>query len=280
MTMDESNLKSEARTACTALAERNDDSALELSGACESGGAERLPPQSAISASQWPFVICRLSFVLSLLLFTAGCDWMPGKPKLADRWVPDTAVTNFTALYDTHCAACHAAGAGRLAAAHPMNDPVLLAVTDIAAFRKAVAEGVPGTAMPAFTQSLDGPLTEAQIDLLVTNIFAKWSRPQDFVGVNLPAHSATNGDARRGEKPYQNYCASCHGANGQGGEKAGPVVSPSFLALVSDQGLRTAVIAGRADLGMPDWRGYVAGRTMNDQEVADVVAWLASHRTP
>jgi cytochrome c oxidase cbb3-type subunit 3/ubiquinol-cytochrome c reductase cytochrome c subunit len=50
--------------------------------------------------------------------------------------------------------------------------------------------------------------------------------------------------------------------------------------------LRTAVIAGRPELGAPDWRGYVGGRPvasgfsrpMSDQEITDVVSWLASHR--
>jgi len=50
------------------------------------------------------------------------------------------------------------------------------------------------------------------------------------------------------------------------------------LALVSNQGLRTIVIAGRPELGAPDWRGNVRGKPMSDQEVTDVVAWLASRR--
>src|SRR5262245_5610461 len=91
----------------------------------------------AVRLARWLGVIYHSSFVISLLLLVTGCDWMPGKPKLADRWVPDTAVTNFAALYQTHCAACHAAGDGQLAAAHPMADPVLLAIADRAAFRKA-----------------------------------------------------------------------------------------------------------------------------------------------
>lgn len=278
MTKDESNLRIEARTVWTARTEHGDDSALESSAAGESGGALRLPPQSKTPASPSPFVLRHLAFVILLLLFTAGCDWMPGKPKFADRWIPDTAVTNFAALYQTHCAACHAGGDGRLAAAHPLNDAVLLAVTDPEAFEKAVADGVPDTAMPAFAESHGGPLTDAQISLIVTNIFANWSRPQDFSGLKLPPHRAPLGDSKRGAGAYRTYCASCHGAEGKGGEKAGPVIAPSFLALVSDQGLRTTVIAGRADLGMPDWRGYVAGKSMSDQEIADVVAWLASHR--
>ena len=51
-------------------------------------------------------------------------------------------------------------------------------------------------------------------------------------------------------------------------------MDPSYLALVSDQGLRTTVIAGRPDLGMPDWRGYVAGQPLTPQQVSDVTAWL------
>jgi cytochrome c oxidase cbb3-type subunit 3 len=47
---------------------------------------------------------------------------------------------------------------------------------------------------------------------------------------------------------------------------------------VSDQYLRTEVIAGRPELGAPDWRDNVPGRPMSDQEVTDVVAWFASQR--
>jgi cytochrome c oxidase cbb3-type subunit 3/ubiquinol-cytochrome c reductase cytochrome c subunit len=47
---------------------------------------------------------------------------------------------------------------------------------------------------------------------------------------------------------------------------------------VSDQGLRTAVLAGRPALGMPDWRVPGAAAAMSAQEIADVVAWLIGHR--
>jgi mono/diheme cytochrome c family protein len=225
---------------------------------------------------RWSFVIRHSSLAILFLLAT-GCDWMPGKPKFADRWVPDTAVTNFATLYNTHCAACHAID-GRLAAAHPLNDPVFLTLIDRAAFRHAVSNGVPGTTMPAFAQNLDGPLTETQIDLVVSSIFEKWSRPQDFTDVKPPPRRAAPGDTKRGAAVYQIFCVQCHGPDGKGGEKGGSVVDPSYLALVNDQGLRTAVIAGRIDFGMPDWRGYVPGKAMSGQEIADVVAWIASHR--
>jgi cytochrome c oxidase cbb3-type subunit 3/ubiquinol-cytochrome c reductase cytochrome c subunit len=57
-------------------------------------------------------------------------------------------------------------------------------------------------------------------------------------------------------------------------------MDPSYLALVSDQYLRTTVIAGRADLGMPDWRGYNSGRPLAPGEISDVVSWLVAQRRP
>jgi hypothetical protein len=60
--------------------------------------------------------------------------------------------------------------------------------------------------------------------------------------------------------------------------KGGSVVDPAFLALVSDQDLRTMVIAGRADQRIPDWRGDAAARAMTPQEISDVVAWLSAYR--
>ena len=58
----------------------------------------------------------------------------------------------------------------------------------------------------------------------------------------------------------------------------GSIVDASYLALISDQGLRSITIAGRQDEGMPDWRSDGA-QPMTDQQITDIVAWLASKRT-
>jgi len=83
---------------------------------------------------------------------------------------------------------------------------------------------------------------------------------------------------QRGKVAYETFCESCHGPQGAGGPKGSSITNKSFLALVSDQGLRTVVIVGRPELGAPDWRENVPGKPMSDQEITDVVAWLVSHR--
>jgi cytochrome c oxidase cbb3-type subunit 3/ubiquinol-cytochrome c reductase cytochrome c subunit len=50
--------------------------------------------------------------------------------------------------------------------------------------------------------------------------------------------------------------------------------------LVSDQALRSAIVAGRPDLGMPGLVERAGEEPLTDVDVRDVVAWLAAHRVP
>jgi mono/diheme cytochrome c family protein len=134
--------------------------------------------------------------------------------------------------------------------------------------------------MPAFAQSAGGMLTDKQIDAVVSGI-RSWAPPDDLRGAYPPSYATkTAGNAQHGAEVYQTFCSSCHGPDGTGGKSASSIVDSSYLALVSDQYLRTTVIAGRPELGAPDWRENVPGRPMSDQQVTDVVAWLASRRAP
>ncbi len=47
---------------------------------------------------------------------------------------------------------------------------------------------------------------------------------------------------------------------------------------VTNQNLRTSIIVGRLDLGMPNYRFLNAGHALSDQDVSDLVAYLASLR--
>jgi cytochrome c oxidase cbb3-type subunit III len=157
---------------------------------------------------------------------------------------------------------------------------VYLAIADDTVVRRAAANGVSGTSMPAFAESAGGMLTGKQIEVVVGGIRERWAGPDILRGANPPPYSFSEpGDASRGSVAYAEYCSSCHGAGGRGGLKASSIVDGSLLALLNDQELRTIVIVGRPDLGAPDWRGDAPGKPMSSQDVSDVVAWLASQRS-
>ncbi len=217
-----------------------------------------------------------LTGLLSMLL--SACGIPHGQPSDGSEPVAPDQILEFGTLYGQNCSGCHGAN-GKGGPAIALADPVYLALADDAAIRKAIASGVSGTSMPAFAQSAGGMLTAKQIDVISGEIRARWSKPGVLIGTNPPSYAAKSiGDAQRGEAAFKVYCESCHGPSGRGGQKASAITSGSFLALVSDQSLRTIVIAGRPELGAPDWRGNVRDKPMSDQEVTDVVAWLASQR--
>jgi len=211
-------------------------------------------------------------------LVLCGCAPPPGQPHRGAESLAPNEVLEFGTLYADNCAGCHGLN-GRGGAALAVADPVYLSIADDAVIRERIANGVTGTAMPAFARGSGGSLTSKQIDVIVSGIRSRWGGHDAADRLNPPSYTATSsGDAERGGLVYKTYCESCHGGDGRGGSHASAITNDSFLALVSDQGLRSIVISGRPELGAPDWRGNVPGTPMSEQEVTDVVAWLASHR--
>jgi cytochrome c oxidase cbb3-type subunit 3 len=215
------------------------------------------------------------------LLLCSACSNSPGRPRAGSEVTAPNEIADFNVLYGQNCAGCHGPG-GKGGAAISLADPVFLAIADDANIRRIATNGVPGTPMPAFAQSAGGPLTEKQIDVLVNGVrgWASGSAtPGDLPSGALPSYAAqAAGDKERGAGVYQGFCSSCHGVDGRGG-KASSIVDGSYLALVSDQDLRMSVILGRPSLGAPDWRGDVPGRPLAEQQISDVVAWLAAQRS-
>jgi cytochrome c oxidase cbb3-type subunit 3/ubiquinol-cytochrome c reductase cytochrome c subunit len=208
-----------------------------------------------------------------LCLLTGLAITLLGCGNRTEQYILPDQITDFSALFGSNCAGCHGPD-GRSGAARPLNDPLYLALIGKERLRDVIAKGVSGTAMPPFAQNAGGTLTDQQVTILADQMQARWSRPRDFVGVTLPPYSAEPGDPADGEAVFHSDCVKCHGDHGVGGL----IVDPAFLALISDQSIRTAVITGRADRGMPDWRSHGPGPAMTAQEISDVVAWLSAHR--
>jgi mono/diheme cytochrome c family protein len=208
----------------------------------------------------------------------SGCANAPGRPAPGETPVVPSEISDFTVLYQQNCAGCHGAE-GKGGAAIALANPVYLAIADDTILRHATTSGIPGTSMPAFAQSAGGMLIDKQVDAIVGGIRARWSKSDIFGGGDPPPYSSSGtGDPARGSEVYATFCSSCHGPEGRGGPKASSIVDGSFLALISDQEIRTIVIAGRPELGAPDWRSDVPGKPMSAQDISDVVAWLASQR--
>jgi mono/diheme cytochrome c family protein len=234
----------------------------------------------AVVASVFAFVAVAL----------AGCTSLPGKPAPSSIPIQPNDVTNFAQLYAQNCQGCHGInGAGGIAVG--LAAPGYLAFADAAQIKQVTSAGVPGTAMPAFAQADGGLLTPAQIDALVQGIetnFAAQSQSFEAEAAHrsqLPPYAptaATAGNAAHGAATFQKFCASCHGPEGKGSSShtQHSIVHPAYLALVSDQNLRTTVVVGRPDLGSPNYCGDLRGECLTPQEVSDVVAWLAARRTP
>jgi cytochrome c oxidase cbb3-type subunit III len=218
-----------------------------------------------------------VTLAIVALLGCTACSSSRGVPRADSEVVPPSEVVDFNQLYGQNCAGCHGAK-GKGGAAIALANPVFLAIADNKVIRRIAANGVPGTPMPAFAQSAGGMLTDKQIDAIVGGI-RTWVESDALSHQIPPAYAAqAPGAAQRGAGAYRTYCSSCHGVDGRGGSKASSIVDGSYLALVSDQQLRTIVIAGRPELGAPDWRGDVEGRPMSPQDISDVVAWLSSQR--
>jgi cytochrome c oxidase cbb3-type subunit 3 len=223
----------------------------------------------------------RPMLIAAWALLTVGCgarDLARGRPSADSEVIDPDKVVDFSLLFEKNCSGCHGAN-GKGGAAIGLSSPIYLAIADDETIRRVTAGGVAGTSMPAFAQQSGGMLTTKQIDVIVHGIRTRWARPNALGGSVPPPYAAQGpGDADRGADVYETFCSSCHGAGGNGGERASSIVDGSYLALVSDQDLRTVVIAGRPEIGAPDWRGDVPGRRMSAQDVSDVVAWLGAHR--
>jgi cytochrome c oxidase cbb3-type subunit III len=213
----------------------------------------------------------------SCLALATGCTQMPGSAHIETVERPDQ-ITSFNTLYRENCAACHGAD-GQNGPALSLANPVYQAWVDDATLHKIISQGEPPTQMPAFAQSAGGMLTDAQVDALVKGMRAAWPANGALNGQTPPPYQATGqGDAAQGQKTYEAACARCHSAANQ------RITDPTYLALIDDQTLRTIVVAGRPDLGQPDWRGAVNGQTqpgypLTGQQVSDIVAYLNSLRS-
>lgn len=245
-----------------------------------------MTPMSFCPAKTGMHRFAALGGVLGCALAFAGC----GRPTIAEETPPPSQVKDFDKLFQQNCSGCHGAE-GNFGPAPPLNDPLFLEIMPEAEFTRTVREGRKGTLMPAFARSAGGALTDEQISIIMLGVRERWAKAVDIPREMIPDYLApadgkagnSQQNVEAGKQVFAKACAGCHGERGEGGEMAGPLRNASFLSLISDQALRRIVITGRPDLEMPNF--VALGKTLNDgkpltnEQIADVVALLASWRT-
>jgi mono/diheme cytochrome c family protein len=221
--------------------------------------------------------------LLLAALVPVGCSRIPGRPGPGPLVVRPEEILDPVTLYNANCAACHGDN-GRNGAAISLANPVYLNLAGEENLRQITANGVPGKLMPAFAKSAGGSLTDQQVTALVHGAMQRWGTSDSLTAQNMPSYKSTlSGDAEHGQQAFGVFCARCHGVSGEGAPgdaksgKIGSIVDASYLALISDQGLRSITIAGMPDEGMPDWRSDAA-QPLTDQQITDIIAWLATKR--
>ena len=214
-----------------------------------------------------------LSFIsLTLVMSSVGCHRSIGPPNDQEGLMRPENIVSFDRLYRQNCSACHGEN-GSGGPALDLANPDYQALVDDASLRRWITYGMPGTEMPAFGQPAGGFLTPQQVDILVGGMRSRWAQADQKVQDMPPYSSSTIGNAEQGHQIFQANCFSCH----QQGQQR--ITDTSYLALMSDQSLRTIVIAGRPDIGQPDWKQVQPGQPLTDQDVNDIVAYLHSLRS-
>lgn len=210
---------------------------------------------------------------LLLIGLLLGLAWLtPGRAQSGDGQLQEGAT-----LYAANCQVCHGEkGQGRIGATLAQNWPSIRPDLTI---RNVISVGVPGSPMPAWSQTKGGPLSEAQIDALVAYILS-WESGQAFEYV--PAWTPTphppitpvaniQGDPNRGVLLYDQNCTVCHGLRGEG--RIGAVLAKDWPSIRPDLTVDNVISNGVSGSVMPAW-SQANGGPLNDQEIADITAYI------
>jgi mono/diheme cytochrome c family protein len=186
-------------------------------------------------------------------------------------------------VYAENCAVCHGLeGEGRVGATLSKDFP---SIRPDLATRATIAEGVPGTAMPGWSQENGGPLTEEEIDAVVDFILS-WQTggvPEYPELPTITPHPAispipeVDGDPFQGAFLYDFNCKACHGPEGRG--RIGASLNKNWGSIRPDLAMRTTIVNGVPGTAMPAW-SKDGGGPLTEGEIDDIVAYLLSLPAP
>lgn len=185
------------------------------------------------------------------------------------------AAPNGAKLYGRNCASCHGQhGNGGIGV--PLALPSFQAVISDDYLRKTIVLGRPGRVMPGFAS-----LSPAEVDAIVGHI-RSWNKGPTARYSSRPV----KGDPAHGKQLFGQYCATCHGANGEGAKGTGvtfsrprdlPIMAPAlnnagFLGAASDAMIKATLMKGRNGTPMVSF----LSQGLSEKDINDIVSHVRS----
>lgn len=185
------------------------------------------------------------------------------------------AAPNGAKLYGRNCASCHGEN-GNGGIGVPLALPSFQAGISDDYLHKTIRLGRPGRVMPAFTS-----LNNAEVEAIVRHL-RSWNKGPAVTYSRQPV----KGDPSHGKQLFAQYCAACHGVNGEGAKGTGvtfsrprdlPIMAPAlhnpgFLAAAPDAMIKATLMRGREGTPMISF----LKQGLKEQDIDDIVSYVRS----
>lgn len=180
-------------------------------------------------------------------------------------------------LYEENCKVCHGEnGEGRVGATLSKDFP---SIRPDLAIENTIKNGVEGSVMPAWSTENGGPLVEEEIDALVLYILS-WETGGLELMTPVPSPTArpplipvpqVQGDPNNGALLYDQNCAMCHGANGEG--RVGATLDRVWTSIRPDLTVENTIRNGVPGSVMPAW-SVENGGPLSEAHIDDIVSYI------
>ncbi len=217
------------------------------------------------SENYLPLVIVATVLTFAILVTFQIYQWRePVRLQADEKADLEIAIGKGQESYEANCIGCHGEnGVGSLGPA--LNSAEVLDNANDELLFSLIRTGVPGTAMPAWSQAFGGPLTDEETRQIVAYM-RSWERLEAVV-------QPITTDPTRGAEIFESVCFICHGQQGVGTAQAPALNDAALLNAFDDAWFRETIASGRPSRGMPTW-----GTVLSPAQIDDLVALLALWR--
>lgn len=174
-------------------------------------------------------------------------------------------------LFAQNCAGCHGelgeggpnpARSGDVIA--PISSGEFLKTRDDSTLRNIISQGQPNFGMSPFGSAYGGPLSDDQIDTIITFMRSWEANPP----VELPPEVSPGQASLTGSEIFASVCARCHGAKGEG--DIGPALNTAeFHERYDDQALIEIITNGHEATPMIAW-----GEILDTDQIKELAEYI------